>query len=133
MNISLPPCPVRAWNNSWQNFDFPRNWCVLDFIEWTTKYGITSTNHLAYTNDQIADGALDAVFVDGDHSYAAVRKDLEFWWKKVRVGGQLLGDDYWMNDVSRAVKEFAQEKNLSFDLLTLPNNDYKIYRFHKKA
>jgi hypothetical protein len=47
----LPPCPVSAWNYSWQNFDFPRNWCVLDFIEWTKKYNITDTGHLAYTCD----------------------------------------------------------------------------------
>jgi SAM-dependent methyltransferase len=47
----LPKCPVRAWNYSWQNFDFPRNWCVLDFIEWTTKHTITSTDHLGYTCD----------------------------------------------------------------------------------
>jgi len=45
----LPPCPVRAWDYSWKHYDFPRNWCVLDFIEWTKKYGIESINHLAYT------------------------------------------------------------------------------------
>jgi SAM-dependent methyltransferase len=47
----LPPCPVKAWNNSWDNYDFPRNWCVLDFIEWITKHSITNVDHLAYTCD----------------------------------------------------------------------------------
>uniref|UniRef100_A0A6C0K171 Methyltransferase type 11 domain-containing protein n=1 Tax=viral metagenome TaxID=1070528 RepID=A0A6C0K171_9ZZZZ len=47
----LPACPVPSWNYSWQNFDFPRNWCVLDFIEWANKYGTRTTGHLAYTCD----------------------------------------------------------------------------------
>jgi hypothetical protein len=45
----LPPCPVRGWNYSWENRDFPRNWCILDFIEWTQKYSITAIDKLAYT------------------------------------------------------------------------------------
>lgn len=44
----LPDCPVKSWNNSWQNFDFPRNWCVLDFKEWINKYNII-VDHLGYT------------------------------------------------------------------------------------
>jgi hypothetical protein len=88
---------------------------------------------LAITNSQIADSTLDAVFVDGDHSYAAIRADLEFWWKKIRVGGQMLGDDFWMPDVAQAVNEFSVKYNVPYDLLTLPNNDYKIFRFHKTA
>ena len=46
-------------------------------------------------------------------------------------GGQMLGDDYWIESVARATDEFSQEKKLSFDFLTLPNKDYKIFRFHK--
>jgi SAM-dependent methyltransferase len=48
---TLPPCPVRGWSYSWQNYDFPRNWCVLDFIEWIHTYGIETPRHLAYTCD----------------------------------------------------------------------------------
>ena len=97
------------------------------------RHTLFRVKSLEITNDQIADGALDAVFVDGDHSYAAVSADLEFWWKKVRVGGQLLGDDFWLKDVERAVNEFSTKYNIPYDMLTLPNNTYKIYRFHKTA
>ena len=45
----LPNCPVHAWNYSWQNFDFPRVWTVLDFKEWINKYNIKSES-LAYTS-----------------------------------------------------------------------------------
>ena len=86
---------------------------------------------LDVTNEQIAEGALDAVFLDGDHSYAAVTADLEFWWKKIRSGGQLVGDDYWISSVEQAVTEFAQKHSLSYDFLYRPGTTYKIYRFHK--
>jgi predicted O-methyltransferase YrrM len=37
---------------------------------------------------------LDLVFIDGDHSYAAVRQDIQTWQPLVRSGGILCGDDY---------------------------------------
>jgi SAM-dependent methyltransferase len=46
----LPKCPIKSWNYSWQNFDFPRCWCVLDFKEWIEKYKI-NVETLGYTCD----------------------------------------------------------------------------------
>lgn len=46
----LPACPVKAYNYSWANYDFPRNWAIMDFDEWTKKYGITKTGHLGCTD-----------------------------------------------------------------------------------
>ncbi|WP_420422142.1 class I SAM-dependent methyltransferase [Simkania sp.] len=37
---------------------------------------------------------LDLVFIDGDHSYEAVKHDILNWKKKVRPGGILAGHDY---------------------------------------
>ena len=42
----------------------------------------------------IADGSLDFVYIDGNHFYPAVKKDIELWWPKVRVGGVMGGHDY---------------------------------------
>jgi SAM-dependent methyltransferase len=44
----MPACPVKSYNYKWGNYDFPRNWCILDFIEWTKKHNIT-IDHLGYT------------------------------------------------------------------------------------
>lgn len=105
---------------------------ILKELEpWETKVTFFRESSLDITSDQIPDGSLDCVFVDGDHSYAAVAKDLEFWWKKVRVGGRMLGDDYWMGDVSRAVNEFAHRNSLPVEFYTLPGSDYKIFSFLK--
>lgn len=98
---------------------------------WKDRFTWFRTKSLDITNDQIADGELDCVFVDGDHSYEAVIKDLPFWWAKVRVGGRMLGDDYWMDDVARAVDQFAKENNLVTEFLTKENGDYKIFSFTK--
>ena len=98
---------------------------------WKNNYTWFRTESLNITNEQISSESLDAVFIDGDHTYNAVLADLNFWWNKVRTGGQILGDDYWIDTVKNAVIEFAKQKNLTYDLLTLPNNSYQIYRFHK--
>ena len=46
----MPPCPVKRYGYNWSYYDFPRNICVLDFIEWTQKHKI-HIEHLGYTND----------------------------------------------------------------------------------
>ena len=45
----LPPCPVKAWNYSWDGHDFPRSWCILDFCEWIEKYNI-NPDHVGHTS-----------------------------------------------------------------------------------
>lgn len=59
-----------------------------------------------------ADDSLDWVYVDGDHSYEGVKDDLEAYYRAVKPGGFLAGDDYegpgwWGDGVKRAVDEFA--------------------------
>ena len=66
----------------------------------------------------IADASLDWVYIDGDHSYDAVLADLRNYAIKVRSGGLLIGDDFvvaswWGDSVVRAVKDFAEEQNLT--------------------
>jgi SAM-dependent methyltransferase len=98
---------------------------------WKSKIVWYRKESLAILPEDIADDSIDCIFIDGDHSYVAVLADLRFWWKKLRVGGQILGDDYWMDDVKQAVSDFSKEKNITFDFLTRTDNDYKIFRFHK--
>jgi hypothetical protein len=91
---------------------------------------------LEITNEQIPDGSLDAVFLDADHSYDAVIQDLPFWWKKLRNGGWLLGDDYdscWP-ETKQAVDDFTRANGLKIEFLSRPNaikSGYPIYKFVK--
>jgi hypothetical protein len=99
--------------------------------EYRDKYIWYRTESLSITNDQIKDESLDCIFIDGDHTYDAVLADLTFWWKKLRVGGQILGDDYSMESVSNAVNVFAEQNGLTYDILCKEETQYPIYRFHK--
>jgi predicted O-methyltransferase YrrM len=38
--------------------------------------------------------SVDFVFIDADHSYEAVRQDIEVWLPKIKPGGMLAGHDY---------------------------------------
>lgn len=42
-----------------------------------------------------ADKSLAFVYLDGDHSFDGVRRDLTAWWPKVQSGGILAGHDYY--------------------------------------
>ena len=46
------------------------------------------------------DDSLDLLFLDGDHSYLAIRRDFEDWSPKIKAGGYLA-----MHDVVHAVHE----------------------------
>ncbi len=53
---------------------------------------------------------LDLVYIDANHAYEEVKKDMEAWYPKVRKGGILSGDDYHYYDgVVAAVDEFVRE------------------------
>ena len=45
-------------------------------------------------SEKFEDNSLDIVFIDADHTYKAVKKDIQLWWPKVRTGGILAGHDY---------------------------------------
>ena len=56
---------------------------------------------------RFADGSLDYVYIDGEHSYEAVTRDLASYFPKVRPGGHLIGDDYGWTGVGAAVDAFV--------------------------
>lgn len=57
---------------------------------------------------------VDVIYIDADHSYESVKKDLNGWFKKITNGGFLCGHDYidaWPG-VKIAVDEFVLSNNL---------------------
>lgn len=75
--------------------------------------------------DEFEDNSFDFIYLDADHSYEAVKRDLHAWYPKLISGGIFAGHDYLMDKnwqgeygifgefgVTKAVQEFAKEKNL---------------------
>jgi predicted O-methyltransferase YrrM len=67
-------------------------------------------------SNEFKDESLDVVFIDADHSYAAVKADLEAWYPKLKPGGLMAGHDFVFEDeasregVIRACLEFFVDK-----------------------
>lgn len=54
---------------------------------------------------KLVDRELDFVFIDADHSYEGVKKDIEAWLPKLKEGGLIGGHDFDQEGVERAVGE----------------------------
>ena len=69
-----------------------------------------------------ADNSFDWIYVDGDHSYAAVAEDLALSYAKVKPGGMIAGDDYklggwWGDGIVRAVHELLASRPVKLHFL----------------
>jgi len=88
------------------------------------------------------------IFIDGDHSYRTVLRDLENSWKRLLPKGILVFHDYGkIKDVTRAADEFCISKNkktilVMHSLGLIPKNKkiskkilfiYLIYRLFSKS
>lgn len=52
------------------------------------------------------DKSLDFVFIDGDHSYEGVKRDIIAWLPKMKPGSYFTGHDYaWCEPVRNAVRD----------------------------
>jgi len=60
------------------------------------------SHHMA---ELIDDGVLDFVFLDADHRYEAITRDIDAWVHKLKKGGLICGHDINMFSVTQAVIE----------------------------
>lgn len=65
------------------------------------------------------DEYFDYVYIDGEHLYEWVKRDIELWYPKVKKDGIIAGHDYEMAEVMRAVAEFRYDhRDLTFSFST---------------
>jgi len=48
------------------------------------------------------------LFIDANHNYQDVKRDMAAWWPKIQVGGTMAGHDWTNGGVQRAVKHFVE-------------------------
>lgn len=83
------------------------------------------TIHKGYSDNVLnsfPDNYFDLIYIDADHSYESVKKDLDISYYKVKSGGIISGHDYLFNrhtDVVLAVNEFCRKYNLTINTITL--------------
>lgn len=98
----------------------------LSFIELIEKYKnysnikLHKSDSVSYLNS-VEDEYYDIIYIDGDHSYNGVKRDLEVAFKKIKNKGFIMGHDYEMNyakalnhyqfGVEKAVDEFCDNYN----------------------
>ena len=73
-------------------------------------------------SDKFEDNYFDFIYIDGDHSYEEVLKDLRNYYPKLKKGEIVAGDDYFWKmrlgfPVMRAVKQFCKDNKLKFTLI----------------
>lgn len=62
-----------------------------------------------------ADGSIDFLMIDGDHSFEGVKQDLLHFLPKMRAGGLIAGDDAFVPEIVRAVESVARDLNPVFN------------------
>lgn len=65
-------------------------------------------------NDVLND--LDFVYVDGNHSYEAVKEDIENYYPKIKINGILAGHDSGNEQIIKAFTEFCHKNSLDFNV-----------------
>lgn len=61
--------------------------------------------------DDYADNSVDFVFIDADHSYEGVKRDILAWLPKVKQGGVFAGHDYWHPPINAACNDIFGHGN----------------------
>jgi hypothetical protein len=85
---------------------------------------------LNVTSEQAAglfpDGYFDYGYIDGNHKYEYVKKDVELWFPKIRKGGMLAGHDFNKPHlgVAKAVREFAFTNDLKVHIIKQGQRDW---------
>lgn len=70
------------------------------------------------------DETIDYIMLDGDHSYQAVRADIDAWLPKMKPGSVMAGDDYLWPGVKQAVDEKFGRRVVQY--IKSAHRDYKM-------
>lgn len=63
------------------------------------------------------DQSVDLVFIDADHRYESVKRDITNWLPKIKPGGYISGHDINQTYTQQAVKETIEEYETGPDLI----------------
>lgn len=80
--------------------------------------GYNYTEHIMFSIEAVnkfEDGSLDFVYIDANHQFDFIMRDIIEWSKKVKIGGIVSGHDYQSKSnigVNRAVNAYLEAHNI---------------------
>ncbi len=104
---------LNIYNSIIQNHNF--SLVEKAFDENTKEFNVVKLKmNLEQALDKLPE--LDIVYIDGNHNYEYVKKDIEMSLKKVKKNGIISGHDYHNDtpDVIKAVNEFFNKPDIVF-------------------
>ena len=75
----------------------------------------------------VSEESVDFVFIDGLHTYDAVKEDIELWLPKIKPGGMLSGDDFKGGRYAKIV-QMAIDDTIGLDHVS---NKLKVWYYFK--
>jgi hypothetical protein len=115
---------IDPWQNGYDDGDFCSYGHPMDVVESNFNLRVKNypqiikrkTTSEEFVN-QIEDGSLDFVYIDGNHSYESCKRDILSWLPKIKSGGVIAGHDY--------SKGFIGVFNAVNEILGVPDRTYK--------
>lgn len=81
---------------------------------------------------KIPDEIADVLYIDGEHSYEAVLQDLNLYVPKLKKNGIVIGDDYKIPGVKKAIEEYASLHNIQYDTYIAKEANKKLLFWFRK-
>lgn len=60
------------------------------------------------------DGSIDMCYLDANHCYEFISRDIAAYWPKMKGGGTLAGHDWSDEGVRKAVSEFCLDRVIEY-------------------
>lgn len=80
------------------------------------KVIMVKNNSQTYYN-KFENNSLDFIYIDGNHTYEYVYKDIYNYFNKIKIGGIIAGHDtFTYPDVLEAVRDFTEKYHISFTI-----------------
>jgi len=114
-------------NATQERFDKAFITCLKNIERYNHK--IIMFRMLSYVAVEYISSLLDFVYIDGNHAYAFVQKDIELYWPLVKPGGVIGGHNYQVETpgVIKAVDEFVKKHGLLLQVVQISKTEHDWY------
>lgn len=111
---------VDAFPDAWHHHGTPMEQMFHSHMEPLAGHYETIRAESSEAAANFADGSVDFVFIDANHTAEFVRRDVLAWLPKVKPGGIIAGHDYNLpHEVKPVVDEIFGSR-----LITIPSDDF---------